>query len=71
MRITALYTQTFSRKFKKYAKKTQFLSADLRIFIDRLENTKPIDLGGNAYKYRLSVKSKKQRQKRGLLDYCF
>ena len=71
MKITVLYTQTFSRKFKKYAKKFQSLSADLKFFIDRLENTKPIDLGGNVYKYRLSVKSKNKGKSGGFRIITF
>ena len=71
MRITVRYTQTFSRKFKKYARKFHSLSADLKLFITRIESIKPIDLGGNIYKYRLSVKSKNKGKSGGFRILTF
>ncbi len=71
MKITVRYTQTFSRKFKKYAKKFQSLSSDLKLFINSLENTKSIDLGGGIYKYRLSVKSKNKGKRGGFRIITF
>jgi hypothetical protein len=71
MKISVSYTLSFDRRFKKYAKKFQSLKADLKLFINDLDKTKAVDLGGNLYKYRLSVKSKNKGKSGGFRVITF
>lgn len=71
MKITVRYTHIFGRKFKKYARKFQSLTNDLELFINEIDKTKAVDLGGNLFKYRLSVKSKNKGKSGGFRIITF
>ncbi len=71
MNIAVYFTPNFNKRYKKYQKKYQSIDADLKLFIDNLGNTTPIDLGGGIYKYRLLVKSKNKGKSGGFRIITF
>lgn len=71
MKLQVYYTPVFNRKYKKYLKKHHSLSEDLKQFIADLDISKPVNLGGAIFKYRLSVKSKNKGKSGGFRVITF
>jgi hypothetical protein len=71
MKIKVYFTPLFSRKYKRYLKKYNSLENDLKQFIENLDNTEAIDVGGAIYKYRLKVKSKNKGKSGGFRIITF
>lgn len=47
------------------------MTDDLKLFINEIDKTKSVDLGGNLYKYRLPVKSKNKGKSGGFRIITF
>jgi len=71
MKITVYFTSSFNKRYKKFLKKYQSIETELKLFIENLDNTASIDLGGGIYKYRLLVKSKNKGKSGGFRIITF
>jgi len=65
MKIAVYFTPNFNKRYRKYQKKYHSLESDMKLFLENLNNTSSIDLGGGIYKYRLMVKSKNKGKSGG------